>query len=403
MNRRKIILGLVVLAAVAGGLIWRFVLSRSDPKGGNVVRVSGNVELTDVEMAFKIPGLVAQRRVDEGYDVRKDQVVAVLETADLEADLAVRRAELGMAKAALKELKAGSRQEEKDAAKAAMEKAAAALRALQSDSPRLRMEAAKASAALKAAEFEEARLESELKRAAEMRRINPDAISQEQYDQQKAAYDVAVSRRKEAEEQYHMTGEPARLEQIEQAQNALDQAKAQWELVEKGPRPEVIEQAEAKRDQAEAAVKVVETRLQYATVKAPFDGVVLAKHAEPAEYVAAGTPVVTVGDMEHVWLRAYINEQDVTRVKYGQRARVTTDSYPRKSYEGYVSFIASDAEFTPKSVQTPKERVKLVYRIKIDVLKNPSHELKRGMPADAEILLDEMAAGVPGKPGAKPG
>ena len=168
-----------------------------------MVHVSGNIELTDVEMAFKIPGLVAQRPVDEGYDVRKDQVVAVLETADLEADLAVRRAELGMAKAALEELKAGSRQEEKDAAKAAMEKAAAALRALQSGSPRLRMEAAKASAALKAAEFEEARLESELKRAAEMRRVNADAISQEQYDQQKAAYDVAVSRRKEAEEQLH--------------------------------------------------------------------------------------------------------------------------------------------------------------------------------------------------------
>ena len=133
---------------------------------------------------------------------------------------------------------------------------------------------------------------------------------------------------------------------------------------------------------------MAETRLGYATLASPLSGVVLSKNVEPGEFVAAGTPLVTVGDLENVWLRAYINETDLGRVKVGQRVRVTADTYPGKRYEGRVSFIASQAEFTPKNVQTEKERVKLVYRVKVDI-RNPNMELKPGMPADAEILLEE--------------
>jgi len=105
------------------------------------------------------------------------------------------------------------------------------------------------------------------------------------------------------------------------------------------------------------------------------------------EVLAAGATVVTVGDIEHPWLRAYINETDLGKVKLGSKVRITTDSYPGKVYDGRVSFISSEAEFTPKQIQTEEERVKLVYRIKIDV-DNPRQELKSNMPADAEIVLD---------------
>jgi HlyD family secretion protein len=111
---------------------------------------------------------------------------------------------------------------------------------------------------------------------------------------------------------------------------------------------------------------------------------VLSKNIEPGEYVAPGTPVVTVGDLVNVWLRAYIDEADLGRVKVGQKARVTTDTYPGRVYPGTISFISAEAEFTPKNVQTAKQRVKLVYRIKIDI-QNPKMELKAGMPADAQI------------------
>ena len=106
--------------------------------------------------------------------------------------------------------------------------------------------------------------------------------------------------------------------------------------------------------------------------------------------MAAGTPVVTVGDLSNVWLRAFINETDLGRVKVGQPVRIRTDTNADKVYEGLVSFLAPQAEFTPKNVQTQQERVKLVYRVKIDI-PNPHQELKPGMPADAEIWVGETA------------
>jgi len=110
------------------------------------------------------------------------------------------------------------------------------------------------------------------------------------------------------------------------------------------------------------------------------------KAADVGEVLAPGTSVVTVGDIEHPWLRAYVREQDLGRVKIGSKARVTTDSYPGKVYDGHVSFVSSEAEFTPKQIQTAEERVKLVYRVKIEI-DNSRHELKSNMPADAEILV----------------
>jgi HlyD family secretion protein len=117
------------------------------------------------------------------------------------------------------------------------------------------------------------------------------------------------------------------------------------------------------------------------------DGVVLVKSADVGEVLGVGTTVVTVGDIDHPWLRGYVNETALGKIKVGSKARVTTDSYPGKVYDGRVSFIASEAEFTPKQIQTQEERVKLVYRIKIE-LDNPRRELKSNMPADAEIVLD---------------
>src|SRR5205823_4128151 len=117
----------------------------------------------------------------------------------------------------------------------------------------------------------------------------------------------------------------------------------------------------------------------------PVSGVVLVKSADVGEVLAPGATVVTVGDIDHPWLRGYINERDLGRVKLGDKVKITTDSFPGKEYWARVSFISSQAEFTPKQIQTQEERVKLVYRIKIEVA-NPNHELKSNMPAEGEIL-----------------
>jgi len=140
----------------------------------------------------------------------------------------------------------------------------------------------------------------------------------------------------------------------------------------------------AEVNRARAQVAITQTQINDTVVTAPMDGVVLVKSAELGEVLAAGTTVVTIGDIDHPWLRAYIAETDLGRVKLGSKVKVTTDSYPGKIYNGRVSFISSEAEFTPKQIQSAEERVKLVYRIKIDI-DNPLHELKSNMPADAEI------------------
>jgi len=137
---------------------------------------------------------------------------------------------------------------------------------------------------------------------------------------------------------------------------------------------------------AEAELAMARIVLGYAVLRAPFNGVVVVRQAELGESEVPGTPVVTLADLDHVWLRAYVNEPDIGKIRFGERVTVISDSYPGKIYRGRISFIASQAEFTPKSVETHAERITLVYRVRID-LENPAHELVPGMPADAHIKL----------------
>lgn len=145
-----------------------------------------------------------------------------------------------------------------------------------------------------------------------------------------------------------------------------------------------IDLAGANIQSAKEALRMAQIVLDYAVLRAPFDGVILERQAELGEVAMPGTPIVTLADIDHVWLRAYVNETDIGKVRYGQSVAVTTDTYPGKIYRGRISFIASRAEFTPKSVETHAERVTLVYRIRIDI-ENTTHELVPGLPADARI------------------
>lgn len=168
---------------------------------------------------------------------------------------------------------------------------------------------------------------------------------------------------------------------LKQSQAALlrDQAIA-------ASRQQAVEVAKANVQQAAHVLGLSKIVMDYTVLRAPFAGVILVRQAELGEVMLPGTPVVTLADLDHVWLRAYINETDLAKVRLGQTATLRTDSYPDKRHPGRISFISSVAEFTPKSVETHAERVTLVYRIKIDV-DNANHALKPGMPADAEIEL----------------
>ena len=134
-----------------------------------------------------------------------------------------------------------------------------------------------------------------------------------------------------------------------------------------------------------SSLGLANTRLGFAELASPLNGYVIVKSALQGEVVQMGVPVFTVIDLNNIWVTAYINETDLGRVKLNQEAYVTTDTYPGKKYKGRVSFISSEAEFTPKLIQTTEERVKLVYRIKVRV-DNSTLELKPGMPVDAYII-----------------
>jgi len=320
---------LVAILLIGSVIAYNFYQRSGNGKGQ--IRVSGNIEVTTVEVSFKIPGRVSERMVDEGEAVKPGQPIARLDSEDLAHEVALRQAELQAVQATLNELIAGSRKEE-----------------------------------IAQAEAEHAAVQAEAKNYADDYRrqealFQREVISRQKLDSSRAAYENSKARERQAAESLA--------------------------LVRKGPRQERIDQARAKVREAQAALSIATTRLGYANLASPASGVVMAKNIEPGEQVAAGTPVVTIGELDSVWVRAYINESDLGRVKVGQKARVTVDTWPGKSYEGIVTFIASEAEFTPKNVQTQKERVKLVYRVKVTI-PNPNMELKPGMPADAEIKQD---------------
>ncbi|MEJ5377315.1 MAG: efflux RND transporter periplasmic adaptor subunit [bacterium] len=379
---------MVVLLALGGMLLgaalgYTHLGSRGAPKIKGFIRVSGNFEVTDAEVSFKIPGRVEQRFVEEGEGVEAGQPIARLENKDILQEVALRKAEVAQAQAQLLELERGARPQEIAQAEAAVQRASAFLSELLAGSRPQEIKAAEAALSRARAELQRWRTDHERQRQLFQRGV----ISAREYEAVLAAYQTAQAQVQEAEEKFRLVKEGPRPEQIAQAKAAVREARERWALVMEGPRKETIEAARARLEQAKALLAAAETRLDYTLVVSPIKGVVLSKNVEPGEYVAPGTPVVTVGDLEHIWLRAYIDEPDLGRVKLGQKVRVSTDTYPGKIYEGKISFISSQAEFTPKNVQTEKERVKLVYRVKIDVA-NPQMELKPGMPGDAEILLD---------------
>jgi HlyD family secretion protein len=376
-DKRKLMGGLAALLIVAAAIFYLLLASSSH---ASIIRLSGNVEVTDAEVSFKIPGRVVARLVDEGELVKAGQLVARLESADLAQEVALRKADAQNAQAALDELLAGYRNEEIAQAEAAARQAQSRLEEMLAGSRPQEIAAAQATVDRARAETERAQADAARYEAL----VKKDEVSQQQYDAVRTTYETAVARQKEAEEQFKLVKEGPRKEQIEQAHAAMVQAKEHFRLLHNGSRKEDIDQARARLELTRAALAEAETRLGYSTVNSPLSGVVLSKNVEPGEYVSPGTPIVTVADLDNIWVRAYINETDLGRVKVGQRARVTTDSYPHKVYDGRLAFVASQAEFTPKTVQTEKERVKLVYRVKVDIT-NQNMELKPGMPADVEI------------------
>jgi len=389
--KRKFIIILIVLAAAAGAAVYAFRGAGRTPE--NRILVSGNIELTEVDIGFKTAGRLVELNVAEGDRVTKGEVIARLDRDQLVAQrereaaaLEAAEAQSAQAKTALewqKQTLAGQIEQ----SKATVTSSEARLAELQNGArPQEKQEAR---AAVEAAQAEFDRAQKDWDRAQTL--IKNDDISRSQYDQYRSRRDNTDATLKQAKEREALLLAGTRREQIEAAAGQVEAARAGLRTAEANNletrrRREEIGARQADVSRSKAAIALIDSQLADTVAVSPVPGVVLLKSAEMGEVLAPGVAVARIGDIEHPWVRAYIDESDLGKVKVGSPARVTTDSFQGKVYNGRVSFIASEAEFTPKQIQTKQERVKLVYRIKIDV-DNPRGELKSNMPVDAEIQL----------------
>mgnify|MGYP001813649575 CR=1 FL=1 len=299
------------------------------------IRASGTVEATDADLGFQMAGRIEAIGVREGDSVQPGQEAAFLDREEIFARRRSAEAQLDAARALLREMEAGFRVEEVGEGRAALTQAV------------------------------ERRDDALRDRDRAQRLFDGGSISREILDKASTAFRVAEA--------------------------AVDQANQRLRILEEGVRSERIEAQRALVAQAEAAVAQIDAALTNAVVTVPFSGLVTVRHREPGETVSPGIPVLTVMDPEDRWVRIYVREDRIGEVNIGQSASISSDTYPDQSYEGEVVFIASEAEFTPRNVQTTEERVKLVYAVKVRITGDPEYHLKPGIPAD--VVLSGMGQG----------
>jgi HlyD family secretion protein len=326
----KRLIPLIVLLAIGGAVIYVHPQWFRKPAVENVLKLSGNIEAHESLVSFKVSGRIIALPVEEGMTLKSGDLLARLDSDDYRQQIAEDESTLHVRDRQLALGLAGSRTQDIEAAKLAVLDAQADLEQKKKD-----------------------------------------------YARYKALY--------ERDEIPGQTRDLAATS-VTRAQAAYDRAQQIYDELVEGTRKEELAVERSNVQQAGQNLKMSRIRLAYTVLRAPFNGVVLVRQAELGEVVSPGTPIVTLADLDHLWVRVYVPETDLGKVHWGQMVEVRTDTYPDKIYRGQISFISSEAEFTPKSVQTEKERVTLVYRVKVDV-ENPNRELKPGMPADAVIKV----------------
>jgi HlyD family secretion protein len=391
--KRKLILPIILVGAGIAGLVaFRGFQRQPEDK----IVLSGNIELTEVNIAFKTAGKLIERMVDEGDPVTKGMVIARLDRDQLLRQQERERAALAAAQMQLAQAQTAVNWQQQTL-HADLEQRRADLRAYEAQYEQLKngsrpQEIQDAKAAVEAAQAVYDRARNDWERAQAL--FKNDDISRAQYDQYRTQFDSAQAALKQAQQRADLVLIGPRQEQIEAARAQMERARAALKMAEANElelkrRNQEVSARRAEIERERAQIALIDSQLEDTVAVSPIEGVVLVKAADVGEVLAPGATVVTIGDMDHPWLRGYIGERDLGRVKLGTKAKITSDSYPGKAYWGRVSFISSEAEFTPKQIQTQEERVKLVYRIKIDV-DNPRRELKLNMPVDAEILVGQQ-------------
>jgi multidrug resistance efflux pump len=366
---------LLILAAVLITVLWLGQRAQTEQK------VSGFVEADEIRLGSRVGGRVKEVHVEEGQCVERGQPLVELEPFDLLERRSQLQAQRAQAQATLDRLHAGFRTEEVAQAKARVDQLAANLEKLEHGPRQQEIDAA-------VAELELAQSELELAQTRHQRAetlLAQRAISQEQYDAAATELRVARSRVKVRQDTLALLREGTRKEDIDEARAQLEQATQAWRLQQRGYRTEEIAEAAAAVQAATAAAAAIDRQLDELRILAPVDGTIEAVELQPGDLVPAGAPVISMIDTSRLWVRAYVPENWL-HLQLGDQLPIRVSSYPDEPFLGRITFIARQAEFTPGNVQTPEERSKQVFRIKVTLLSG-SDRLRPGMSAD--IWLDQ--------------
>ena len=385
MKKRLILVVFLVLLLGVGALVfWGQRKERSAE-----LYYSGTIEATQANLAFQVNGRVREVFFDEGQAVEKDQLLAVLEQEEFSARQDQAHSELMRSEENLKQLETLLELNRK-ILPAEVERVEASVQALQSQLAELEagyriQEVEQARYAYEQAQFslEEARKDKIRFDRLFERKI----IAENDKDATDLKYETALKAYERAKQAYELFKEGYRKESIATARSklaegraALKQAKDNLKKIEVAERE--VEAAKAQVLSVEAALQLAKIQLKHTELRAPFNGILVSRNVEPGEVVSPGQEVISLADLSKVDLKVFVAETEIGMVKPGQKVEVKIDTFPAKAYAGDVTFISPEGEFTPKIIQTHKERVKLVYLVKI-TMANPNLELKPGMPADA--------------------
>jgi len=363
----------VVAVALFGLLLYS--QSRTEPP-----RVSGIIEADEIRLGSRVGGRVREVKAVEGQRTAPGKVLVELEPFDLEDRRAEAAARLAAAEAELRRLKEGFRQEEIAQAEARVARLQATVDKLRKGPRDETIEAARARLRLAEAELKLAQ-ETFGRREDAFRR---GAATEEELDQAAEQKIVAQESLAVREAELKELEEGTREEDIREAEAQLAEAQAELELKNNGYRDEEIDAAEAAVNAAGAQLAAIDSRLKELKIASPCDCVVEAVELQPGDLVGTGTPVLSLMDAGNLWMRAYVPER-LLRFQVGRRLRVTIDSFPGQSFTGQVTFISRQAEFTPSNVQTPEDRAKQVFRMKVELL-DGTDKLRPGMAGD--VWLD---------------
>ena len=387
MTPRALKAGAAVAVVLLLGLAvaWALRHSTTDERD---LSLSGTIEGIQVDVSTKIMGRIAELAAREGDVVRRGRVLVRLEADELRGEMRRAEAAVAAAEAQLRDIVAGARPQEIREAEQQMARAEAKLNDLLAGSRQQEIEQARAN--LRNAEATREWTERDFRRVSDL--FAKELVAAQEVDRARQAYEVAAANEASARERLDLVAAGPREHEVAAGRAEVRAARERVLLLRAGPRPDAVAATRSQASQAEAALTVARTRLAEATIASPIDGVVLRKTLEVGETANPGVPILTLLDTNDLWLRAYVPETEIGRVRVGQRATISVDAYPGRAFPGTVSEISSEAEFTPKNVQTKKERVNLVFRIKIAV---PSADgvLKPGMPADAMVHVAPLADG----------